>query len=506
MSRRSEPRVYRRKYRDRAGVRRETETWYVDFTVPGLRPVKGEPLGTTDEVEARKKAREMFAAAQRRAVGLTDPLALHAVRPIEEHLAEFETSLRANQVSDAHRQERMAFLAAFVSWARVTRLADIDTTHGPAWIAHLQGQLAAPAIAKGGAPQPLSARSLNKRRAALRQFGRWLTDHRRIAHNPFLTIRRLNEEADRRYLRGALTEAQLVALLKAAPLERAVNYVVASTCGLRRKEVGSLTWASLDLEAGFVVTTATRAKNKRRATKPLHPLAVALLKELRRQRASGWSKRRQGNFANPPAGLGPHDRVFHSVPTVRTLRGDLEAAGCPTRVPAAEGDAVIDFHALRHTLGTLLGVRGVAPRLTQALMRHSDPSLTARVYQHVELEQERKALALLLPGVDRLHEQSTPDDDDPKPGGGQAKNRGPGRFISRRSPVQVWASLSQPSPAGAEHCARGAARSAGENSARPSPGALVDIRPRRVNSAVRRLGPRFRRAWAALEGEVHRAR
>jgi integrase/recombinase XerC len=507
-----EPRVYRRKYRDRAGVLRETDAWYCDFTVPGQRPVKGEPLRVTDEAAARKRARELFAEAQRKAVGLTDPLALHAARPIEEHLAEFEVSLRANNVSDSHRRERMRFLVDFVGWAHVKRLADIDTTHGPAWVVYLQGQLAAPAIGKRDDPQPLSARSLNKRRATLRQFGKWLVDHRRLAFNPFLTIRRLNEEADRRYLRGALTEEQLVALFREAPYERGVAYVFMATTGLRRGETAALTWAQLDLEAGRVTVTAKRAKNRKRATKALHPFAQQLLKDLREHRAAGEDTRRQGNFAGKPrAGAAPTDRVFNSVPAVRTLRRDLEAAGCPTSMPTPDGEAVVDVHALRHTLGTLLGTRGVAPRLAQAIMRHSDPSLTAKVYQHVGLEQERDALATLLPGIDRADQQSTDGDDDPTPGGGAPRSRALARFISRRSPVRVRPSLSTQDPAGAATCARGVSSSPTNGDTRATPGIPVAARPCTVSRAVSRrraqrrlaalLGPRFRRRWAELEAD-----
>jgi integrase len=39
-----------------------------------------------------------------------------------------------------------------------------------------------------------------------------------------------------------------------------------------------------------------------------------------------------------------------------------------------------DFHALRHSYGTLLAKSGVAPRAAMALMRHTDMRLTMNVY------------------------------------------------------------------------------------------------------------------------------
>jgi hypothetical protein len=39
-----------------------------------------------------------------------------------------------------------------------------------------------------------------------------------------------------------------------------------------------------------------------------------------------------------------------------------------------------DFHALRHSYGSLLAKSGVAPRVAMALMRHTDMRLTMNVY------------------------------------------------------------------------------------------------------------------------------
>ena len=45
----------------------------------------------------------------------------------------------------------------------------------------------------------------------------------------------------------------------------------------------------------------------------------------------------------------------------------------------------VDLHALRHTFGTHLSKNGVAPRTTQAAMRHSSLGLTMNVYTNPEL-------------------------------------------------------------------------------------------------------------------------
>jgi integrase len=45
----------------------------------------------------------------------------------------------------------------------------------------------------------------------------------------------------------------------------------------------------------------------------------------------------------------------------------------------------VDFHSLRVSLGTMLAANGVTPRAAQALMRHTDPRLTAGVYTDEKL-------------------------------------------------------------------------------------------------------------------------
>ncbi len=64
------------------------------------------------------------------------------------------------------------------------------------------------------------------------------------------------------------------------------------------------------------------------------------------------------------------------------LRRDLEAAGIPYR---DDEGRVLDFHSLRHTFGTNLARAGVAPKVAQELMRHSDINLTMGTYTHVGL-------------------------------------------------------------------------------------------------------------------------
>ncbi len=61
---------------------------------------------------------------------------------------------------------------------------------------------------------------------------------------------------------------------------------------------------------------------------------------------------------------------------------DLGLAGIPYE---DEGGRYVDFHSLRVSLSTLLAAHKVSPRAAQAIMRHTDPRLTARVYTDEKL-------------------------------------------------------------------------------------------------------------------------
>jgi len=75
-----------------------------------------------------------------------------------------------------------------------------------------------------------------------------------------------------------------------------------------------------------------------------------------------------------------------------------------------------DFHALRHTTGTLLAASGVNPKTAQSLMRHSDINLTMNIYTHTLAGQEAAAIAT-MPNFDTAptKQQPTTPTDAPTP-------------------------------------------------------------------------------------------
>ena len=76
-------------------------------------------------------------------------------------------------------------------------------------------------------------------------------------------------------------------------------------------------------------------------------------------------------------------RIHKDGPALsKCLRADLALAGIADKDDAGR---YVDFHGLRVSLSTMLAANKVSPRAAQALMRHTDPRLTASVYTDEKL-------------------------------------------------------------------------------------------------------------------------
>lgn len=374
----------RKKSRDRGtgGLRREPNgKWTMRFMGADGREVK-RSTGTTD----RRDAEAILAAALQREArvrqGLEAPgaqrMADQLSRPLREHLAEYlEAFERREQRTAGTMRVRRSILGTFVRLSRsILRrdpmLRDLDSG--------LIEKVMHRRIEEGR-----SARTANTQRQYILAFAAWATDDGRADLSKIgrMTKRR-KEDLDRRRERRALTIAEEDALLEVAGPRRLV-YRLALSTGLRKNEIRSLAWADLDLENG--IGTVRNTKVGRAEVFNLMPELVAELRAARPMLVGANAR-----------------RVFDSVPTHRTFRRDLERAGIAER---DERGQVVDFHALRGTLGTRLAAAGVAPQVAKGIMRHSDYRTTVRHYHHLTLHDQRRALETALARVPELAAEGT---------------------------------------------------------------------------------------------------
>ena len=162
--------------------------------------------------------------------------------------------------------------------------------------------------------------------------------------------------------------------------ERALIYKSMALTGLRRGELASLTVGSLHLDGPTAYAVLEAASEKNREGSEV-PLRADLVDDLRL-----WiADRFVDDEDSPTVSIEGRSRELpaatplFAVPKklVRVLDRDLKAAGI---AKTDDRGWTLDVHALRHSFGTLLSRGGVAPRVAQAAMRHSDIDLTMNVY------------------------------------------------------------------------------------------------------------------------------
>ena len=148
-------------------------------------------------------------------------------------------------------------------------------------------------------------------------------------------------------------------------------------CGVAKSPRRTFQKQTPGLSFGDVPFIKLRHSNEKSRKGATIALRIDLATELRE-----WIKRRDRSEAvlNVPAGI------------LRIMNRDLAAAG----IDKTDADGcVIHVHALRHSFGTHLSKAGVAPRVAQVAMRHSDITLTMNTYTDARLLDTAEAVEAL---------------------------------------------------------------------------------------------------------------
>jgi integrase len=202
----------------------------------------------------------------------------------------------------------------------------------------------------------------------------------------------------------ALDLAVAQALLggEAVPLHRRVRYALALTTGARDGELSGLTWADVTLTPGGEelritkalslkgpggYSTMGRTKTGRGRSFPLHPAAIAALREWQDE---GY----RVLVGRPPTPSSPVLPAAHAMKhgeanrpqSARALRADLDAVGHPLAVR---------FHDLRATFITWMNRALVDERLIRRFVGHAGKSVAERHYIHTDRAEMVEALARL---------------------------------------------------------------------------------------------------------------
>lgn len=189
----------------------------------------------------------------------------------------------------------------------------------------------------------------------------------------------------------------LLAAAERTGRERRLIYLTLATTGLRKGELAQLTCGqvSLDSDPPFLTLERGQEKNRQGSTLPLRADVAAELRGWLADRAAARQlaaskaaavpfdpqavRRSNATTGRKRAEPLPPEEPLFEVPSglLRILDRDLRTAGIPKK---DDRNRSIDVHALRGTFATMLARSGVPMRTAQAVMRHSDPALTANIY------------------------------------------------------------------------------------------------------------------------------
>ncbi len=428
---RGQSRLYMARYRDGSGQVVEVAT------------------NCKDEVAARAVLTQFERRAELIRAGVItaaeSDAADHAGAPLSRHLDFYERHLRAKGCDPRRISMLRRRLERLARDCRFSRLNKVSAGVVEQWLVER---------AEAG----MAAATRNSYREALVCFGNWCRRTHRLISSPFTDVPRADQKVDRRHQRRALTEAELMRLLRVArtrplaefgreviptmddpnrpprsratwkrePLnvenidvaveraqvalkdnpdllaqlertgrERALIYKTLVLTGLRKGELASLTVAQLDFGRPVAYAILNAADEKNRQGSNI-PLRADVAADL-----SSWLKERLDRLQEKARNSGkpipmrlPASTRWFRIPSGLTRIFDRDLAASGIS-KRDERNRVVDVHALRVTFGTHLCAAGVPLPTAQAAMRHSKPKLTADIYTDPKLLDVAGAFAAL---------------------------------------------------------------------------------------------------------------
>ena len=236
-------------------------------------------------------------------------------------------------------------------------------------------------IGVGG--KPLSAASVRRIHATLRNALNAAVKRKMLGHNPALAV-----ELPPTGGRGGSvwTAEQAATFLDHVRDDRLyAMYVLVVLCGLRRGETVGLRWDDVDLDQGFAtirqqvveVGSALYVRPpKTKAGDRLVAFPPIVVQALKRHRAQQHRERLAWGEAWTDTGLvfaREDGRMLRPASVSIGFRALCDKAGVP----------VIRFHDLRHTCATLALLAEVETRVVSEMLGHSTTAITENLYQKV---------------------------------------------------------------------------------------------------------------------------
>jgi integrase len=389
-------------------TKKESKKWWGQYR-DAHGTLKRIPLASSKNV-AQQLLADIVARVERERVGIVDPTADEMKRPITQHITNFEKHLKSKNNSPFHIKESVKKVQRCVAHCHWKNVSQIKSENVENFLLDLREK------------HGLSIETSNHYLRAIKTFVHWLVATERLNRDPLVKIKALNVSTDRRHDRRALSAAELARLIDVADSgpptaglngpDRAMLYLLAVYTGFRKGELGSLTLRSfqLDKEPCTITIQAAYSKRRREDTQVMHPDLVARFKEWLAYKTVGpneilfpVSRKTCGTERDGSSflmfDLGAARTFWIAEAETQEEKKRREASDFLKYIDS--NGKFADFHSLRHTFITNLGLAKVAPKTAQTLARHSSISLTMNIYTHISEGEHIEAINS-LPSISRM--------------------------------------------------------------------------------------------------------
>lgn len=255
----------------------------------------------------------------------------------------------------------------------------------------------------------LSGNSFNKHVGLLSLVFRILTEDAGIKVNPWERIaRRKHRSAERR----ELTTEELRRIITTADDSMKLLYAIGIYTGLRLGDCVTLKWTEVDLQRGVMVRIPSKVASKGKPVRiPISADLAAMLKEARQSAVGEYVLPDLAQWYFAGRGDSITDRIqrhflncgidVHAPGTGKQIKRDALGNAVLTEY----GNAVLidtgkravircGFHSLRHTFVSLCRAANAPLSVVEAIVGHSNPSMT-RHYSHTGDAEAQRAIAAL---------------------------------------------------------------------------------------------------------------
>lgn len=364
---------------------KESKTYSCSVWIKGKKTTRS--LRTTHKDRAEQRERELLQVIELQEMGRPVPSHLFGApsRSIAEYLKEYENSLRSRDFKAKHVHDTVTRIETLCRACKWSELEDISPITFERW------RSGVPRCERTG--RTLGGKTIVEYLTSIRAFLNWLKRQGIVEKNVLEHVEKGDIRGTERKKRRVWTDEDLERFMQYGKPPKRADYRLAvwilRWTGLRKNELATLRWGDLhlDAESPFLIVRSGVSKNRKNERVPLMGKVSAKLHSIR---SDNWTT---------------ETKVLpFKIPGSEQLKADLKRAGVVYRNDFGD----LDFHALRYTFGHWLASNGVPLLTIQSILRHSDPSTTARHYMNVAGLSMNKTLEEVFKASDAA-EKCTPN-------------------------------------------------------------------------------------------------